>query len=104
MKFVSYIAQRSPSDLMASSPIPILASALFAKLKSNNGSKQRRIGTGCSKIDEILKGGFSPGEITCLSGDVGTGKTVVGLHLRWFVETFAVILAAILLELPTISE
>jgi len=67
---------------MASSPIPILASALFAKLKSNNGSKQRRIGTGCSKIDEILKGGFSPGEITCLSGDVGTGKTVVGLHLR----------------------
>ena len=60
---------------------PRLASAIFDVLNSRweSGSqpKKRRLGTGCTSLDDALKGGFiyGDGSVSCVSGD--TGKNTV---------------------------
>ncbi len=41
---------------------------------------QHRLSTGVSGLDEILQGGFIPGQAYLVRGGPGTGKTTLGLH------------------------
>jgi RecA/RadA recombinase len=62
--------------------IPVLASAeLDYQLRKN--ATRIRIKSGCSTIDDALKGGLDSGRITCISGDKALGKTTVGLRISF---------------------
>ena len=50
------------------------------------GNERRRLSTGIEGLDEILSGGLIPGRSYMLTGDPGTGKTILGLQ---FLETGA---------------
>ncbi|KAI9664084.1 MAG: hypothetical protein M1821_007575 [Bathelium mastoideum] len=64
---------------------PRLASAIFDDLSDvlRYPAKRRRVGTGCTTLHEAIGGGFKYGDggVTCISGDVGTGKTLIAYHL-----------------------
>jgi circadian clock protein KaiC len=41
---------------------------------------RRRLGTGVSGLDEVLHGGLISGQVYMVTGDPGSGKTILGLH------------------------
>lgn len=59
---------------------PILASILLQAVKAR-GSEHAwfRIATESENIDEALRGGIQTGCVTAVSGERGTGKTLVRL-------------------------
>ena len=60
---------------------PRLASAIFDEFNNRNHhpAKRQKVGTGCAALDGALDGGFHYGSrgLSCISGDTGTGKTLV---------------------------
>ncbi|GEM_PF-6333033 len=40
----------------------------------------KRLSTGNTELDEIMKGGFIPHQTYMISGGAGTGKTTIGWH------------------------
>lgn len=56
----------------------MLASTLYKALKcSRSHEKTPRVSTGFQPLDEALHGGIKAGAITAISGERGTGKTLV---------------------------
>ena len=59
-----------------SAALPVLASTeLDYQLRKD--ATRKRIKSGCSAIDNVLKGGLDSGRIACISGDKALGKTTV---------------------------
>ena len=57
---------------------PILASTLFeVQEKGKFQEADRTTGSGFQDIDDTLRGGFRAGCVSCISGERGTGKTLV---------------------------
>jgi predicted ATP-dependent serine protease len=58
---------------------PIIASTLLQACPplSERDISTKRIGSGFESLDEVLQGGVLSGHITAISGEHGTGKTLV---------------------------
>src|ERR1700712_4398219 len=65
---------------MANLDSPILGSTLL-QIANEKNRKRKRVGTSFDSIDSALKGGVDYGQISCISGDKGMGKTTVYLSL-----------------------
>ena len=52
----------------------------FDQLFSGNAEGGFRVKTGIVELDEMLRGGFMPGDAVMLSGSAGTGKTTLALQ------------------------
>ena len=60
---------------------PVLASSLLLAGRAALSEKHtKRVLTGFADIDEILRGGIALGSVTAISGEHGTGKTLVSFH------------------------
>jgi hypothetical protein len=58
---------------------PILASTLFRVSKNRQADNTEQYAeSSCADINGLLRGGVWRGRITCISGERGTGKTLVG--------------------------
>ena len=61
--------------------LPRLRSSIFGNLNWESGrpAQRHKAGTGCAALDDALGGGFRYGDggVSCISGDTGTGKTLV---------------------------
>ncbi|KAI9752642.1 MAG: hypothetical protein M1835_001079, partial [Candelina submexicana] len=72
---------------MSNAAPPILASTLLSSLinssrEQDNPRRRKTVGTGCKAIDEqALADGFDYGAVTAVSGEVGTGKTLLSMHV-----------------------
>ncbi|KIW06493.1 uncharacterized protein PV09_02929 [Verruconis gallopava] len=63
-------------------PQAILASALYKAAKLHESALHNaKIASGYTAIDEALNGGFKCGQITCISGERGNGKTLIAFHV-----------------------
>ena len=60
-----------------SAALPVLASTEL-DYQLRKCATRKRVKSGCSVIDDVLKGGLDSGRITCISGDRALGKTTVG--------------------------
>jgi predicted ATP-dependent serine protease len=56
--------------------IPSLASDELS-IQLQRRQKKQTTGTRCNVIDEALPGGIESGQLTCISGDRETGKSIV---------------------------
>src|SRR5712692_1787485 len=52
----------------------------FDHLFSGRAEDNTRVKTGIVELDEMLRGGFMPGDAVMLAGSAGTGKTTLGLQ------------------------
>ena len=52
----------------------------FDQLFSGEPEESLRVKTGIVELDEMLKGGFMPGDAVMLAGSAGTGKTTLALQ------------------------
>src|SRR5690348_12632137 len=52
----------------------------FNQLFSSRAEGSLRVKTGIVELDEMLKGGFMPGDAVMLAGSAGTGKTTLALQ------------------------
>ena len=52
----------------------------FDQLFSGDAGEGFRVKTGIVELDEMLRGGFMPGDAVMLSGSAGTGKTTLALQ------------------------
>jgi predicted ATP-dependent serine protease len=57
-------------------PVSVLAELTRQQAKRAGTT---RLMVGSEAIDRTLSGGFESGQISCISGDTGTGKTAVGV-------------------------
>jgi predicted ATP-dependent serine protease len=55
-------------------------SAGFDQFFSNRVQEGLRVKTGIIELDEMLRGGFMPGDAVMLAGSAGSGKTTLGLQ------------------------
>ncbi len=62
------------------SPHPKTRTSDFDQLLSGEAEEGLRIKTGIVELDEMLRGGFMPGDAVMLAGSAGTGKTTLGLQ------------------------
>src|SRR5712664_4041815 len=61
-------------------PRPRTGSSEFDQLLSRRGAEGLRVKTGIVELDEMLRGGFMPGDAVMLAGSAGTGKTTLALQ------------------------
>ncbi len=54
----------------------------FDQLFSGKAEEGLRVKTGIVELDEMLRGGFMPGDAVMLAGSAGTGKTTLGQARR----------------------
>src|SRR6267143_4477243 len=52
----------------------------FDHLFPNRPQEGLRVKTGIVELDEMLRGGFMPGDVVMLAGSAGSGKTTLGLQ------------------------
>src|SRR2546422_5855911 len=63
-----------------STPRPKTGSSEFDQLFSSRIAEGGRVKTGVVELDEMLRGGFMPGDAVMLAGSAGTGKTTLALQ------------------------
>src|SRR5438093_5663951 len=63
-----------------STPRPKTGSSEFDQLFSSRIAEGGRVKTGIVELDEMLRGGFMPGDAVMLAGSAGTGKTTLALQ------------------------
>src|SRR5712664_2900719 len=59
---------------------PKAEAAGFDQFFSRRGAEGLRVKTGIVELDEMLRGGFMPGDAVMLAGSAGTGKTTLALQ------------------------
>ena len=52
----------------------------FDQLFSTRSGELVRVKTGIRELDEMLRGGFMPGDAVMIAGSAGMGKTTLGLQ------------------------
>jgi len=63
-----------------SSPASKTGTSGFDQLFSGRAGEIVRVKTGIRELDEMLRGGFMPGDAVMIAGSAGTGKTTLGLQ------------------------
>src|SRR5437867_6161594 len=61
-------------------PRPKAGAAGFDQLFSSKAEGGLRVKTGIVELDEMLRGGFMPGDSVMVAGSAGSGKTTLGLQ------------------------
>ena len=61
-------------------PRPKAGASGFDQLFSRKAEGGHRVKTGIAELDEMLRGGFMPGDAVMVAGSAGSGKTTLGLQ------------------------